>query len=163
MMLCRCYETEFIIVNDSVLQHMLAMGSLDHLYIVRLLGICPGPSLQLVTQLSPQGSLLEHIRQCRDSLNPQRLLNWCVQIAKVRETQSAFGGIQIISRPRKQLKSFLACSLAGYVLSRGAANGPQEPGGPQHPAQERLYGSNSWLWRRWPPLPWWQEILLQWN
>ncbi len=65
--------------------------------------------------------------------------------------------------PRKQLKSFLACSLAGYVLSRGAANGPQEPGGPQHPAQERLYGSNSWLWRRWPPLPWWQEILLQWN
>ncbi|KAL0190400.1 hypothetical protein M9458_013098, partial [Cirrhinus mrigala] len=48
----------------------------------RLLGICPGPSLQLVTQLSPQGSLLEHIRQRRESLNPQRLLNWCVQIAK---------------------------------------------------------------------------------
>lgn len=64
-------------------QHMLAIGSLDHPYIVRLLGICPGASLQLVTQLSPQGSLLEHIRQRRDSLNPQRLLNWCVQIAKV--------------------------------------------------------------------------------
>ncbi|XP_051753518.1 receptor tyrosine-protein kinase erbB-3a isoform X1 [Ctenopharyngodon idella] len=62
--------------------HMLAMGSLDHPYIVRLLGICPGPSLQLVTQLSPQGSLLEHIRQRREGLNPQRLLNWCVQIAK---------------------------------------------------------------------------------
>ena len=62
---------------------MLCMGSLDHPYIVRLLGICPGPSLQLVTQLSAQGSLLEHIRQHKNSLDPQRLLNWCVQIAKV--------------------------------------------------------------------------------
>uniref|UniRef100_A0A8C2DQG6 Receptor protein-tyrosine kinase n=1 Tax=Cyprinus carpio TaxID=7962 RepID=A0A8C2DQG6_CYPCA len=67
---------------QEITDHMLAMGSLDHPYIVRLLGICPGPSLQLVTQLSPQGSLLEHIQQRRQSLNPQRLLNWCVQIAK---------------------------------------------------------------------------------
>lgn len=62
---------------------MLSMGSLDHPYIVRLLGICPGACLQLVTQLSSQGSLLEHIRQHKNSLDPQRLLNWCVQIAKV--------------------------------------------------------------------------------
>uniref|UniRef100_A0A673LQA7 Receptor protein-tyrosine kinase n=1 Tax=Sinocyclocheilus rhinocerous TaxID=307959 RepID=A0A673LQA7_9TELE len=67
---------------QEITDHMLAMGSLDHPYIVRLLGICAGPSLQLVTQLSPQGSLLEHIQQHRESLNPQRLLNWCVQIAK---------------------------------------------------------------------------------
>ncbi|KAK1796502.1 hypothetical protein P4O66_009540 [Electrophorus voltai] len=66
----------------EVTDHMLAMGSLDHPYIVRLLGVCPGACLQLVTQLSTQGSLLEHIRQHRGSLNPQRLLNWCVQIAK---------------------------------------------------------------------------------
>ncbi|XP_013988257.1 receptor tyrosine-protein kinase erbB-3 isoform X4 [Salmo salar] len=66
----------------EITDHMLAMGSLDHQYIVRLLGICPGASLQLVTQLSTQGSLLEHIRHYRDSLDPQRLLNWCVQIAK---------------------------------------------------------------------------------
>ena len=59
------------------------MGSLDHPYIVRLLGVCPGASLQLLTQLIPQGSLLEHIRQHKNSLDPQRLLNWCVQIAKV--------------------------------------------------------------------------------
>lgn len=59
------------------------MGSLDHPYIVRLLGICPGASLQLLTQLISQGSLLEHIRQHKNSLDPQRLLNWCVQIAKV--------------------------------------------------------------------------------
>ncbi|XP_036386465.1 receptor tyrosine-protein kinase erbB-3-like isoform X1 [Megalops cyprinoides] len=66
----------------EITDHMLAMGSLDNPYIMRLLGICPGASLQLVTQLSVQGSLLEHIRQRRDSLDPQRLLNWCVQIAK---------------------------------------------------------------------------------
>lgn len=66
------------------LQHMLSMGSMDHPYIVRLLGICPGASLQLVTQLSSYGSLLEHIVQHKNNLDPQRLLNWCVQIAKVR-------------------------------------------------------------------------------
>ncbi|XP_014022617.1 receptor tyrosine-protein kinase erbB-3 isoform X2 [Salmo salar] len=66
----------------EITEHMLAMGSLDHQYIVRLLGVCPGASLQLVTQLSNQGSLLEHIRHHGDSLDPQRLLNWCVQIAK---------------------------------------------------------------------------------
>ncbi|KAG7257306.1 hypothetical protein CRUP_031808 [Coryphaenoides rupestris] len=66
----------------EITDHMLSMGSLDHPYIVRLLGVCPGACLQLVTQLSSQGSLLEHIRHHKASLNPQRLLNWCVQIAK---------------------------------------------------------------------------------
>ncbi|XP_023687634.2 receptor tyrosine-protein kinase erbB-3a isoform X1 [Paramormyrops kingsleyae] len=66
----------------EITDHMLAMGSLDNPYIVRLLGVCPGSCLQLVTSLSSQGSLLEYIRQRKDSLNPQRLLNWCVQIAK---------------------------------------------------------------------------------
>ncbi|KYO28464.1 hypothetical protein Y1Q_0003953 [Alligator mississippiensis] len=66
----------------AVTDHMLAMGSLDHAYIVRLLGICPGAQLQLVTQLLPLGSLLEHVRKSRQALGPQLLLNWCVQIAK---------------------------------------------------------------------------------
>ncbi|XP_067361222.1 receptor tyrosine-protein kinase erbB-3a isoform X2 [Channa argus] len=62
--------------------HMMAMGSLDHINIVRILGICPGNGLQLVTQLNSQGSLLEHVKNCKNKLSPQRLLNWCVQIAK---------------------------------------------------------------------------------
>ncbi|XP_051962113.1 receptor tyrosine-protein kinase erbB-3-like [Xyrauchen texanus] len=66
----------------EITDHMLAMGSLDHPYIVRLLGICPGTTLQLVAQISPNGCLLQHLRQHKDSLDPQRLLNWCVQIAK---------------------------------------------------------------------------------
>lgn len=66
---------------------MLGMGSLDHPYLVRLLGICPGTSLQLVTQLSSQGSLLQHLQQHKEGLDPQRLLNWCVQISKVRSLE----------------------------------------------------------------------------
>ncbi|XP_060925022.1 receptor tyrosine-protein kinase erbB-3a [Limanda limanda] len=62
--------------------HMLTMGSLDHINVVRILGICPGSSLQLVSQLSGQGSLLEHVKNRKNNLSPQRLLNWCVQIAK---------------------------------------------------------------------------------
>lgn len=70
------------------LQHMLAMGSLDHPCIVRLLGICPGTQLQLVTQLLPMGSLLQYVRHSKNTtaVGPQMLLNWCVQIAKVRST-----------------------------------------------------------------------------
>uniref|UniRef100_A0A6Q2WXX6 Receptor protein-tyrosine kinase n=1 Tax=Esox lucius TaxID=8010 RepID=A0A6Q2WXX6_ESOLU len=67
---------------NEITDHMLSMGRLDHPYIVRLLGICPGDSLQLVTQFSGQGSLLDHLRQHKHSLDPKRLLNWCVQIAK---------------------------------------------------------------------------------
>uniref|UniRef100_A0A3P8VDG6 Receptor protein-tyrosine kinase n=1 Tax=Cynoglossus semilaevis TaxID=244447 RepID=A0A3P8VDG6_CYNSE len=66
----------------EITDHMLSMGSLDHPYIVRLLGICPGTSLQLVTQFITQGSLLDHIKHHKNRLDPQRLLNWCVQIAK---------------------------------------------------------------------------------
>ncbi|XP_033482825.2 receptor tyrosine-protein kinase erbB-3a isoform X1 [Epinephelus lanceolatus] len=62
--------------------HMMLIGSLDHINVVRTLGICPGASLQIVTQLISQGSLLEHVRNCKNKLSPQRLLNWCVQIAK---------------------------------------------------------------------------------
>uniref|UniRef100_A0A8D0D8D3 Receptor protein-tyrosine kinase n=1 Tax=Sander lucioperca TaxID=283035 RepID=A0A8D0D8D3_SANLU len=63
-------------------EHMMTIGSMDHINVVRTLGICPGASLQLVTQLSSQGSLLEHVRNSKNKLSPQRLLNWCVQIAK---------------------------------------------------------------------------------
>ncbi|KAF7667758.1 hypothetical protein LDENG_00051340 [Lucifuga dentata] len=66
----------------EITDHMMAMGSLDHVNVVRVLGICPGASLQLVTQLSSEVSLLEHVRKCRNKLSPQRMLNWCVQIAK---------------------------------------------------------------------------------
>lgn len=67
---------------NELTDHMMTMGSLDHINVVRILGICPGDNLQLVTQLSSQGSLLEHVKNSKNKLSPQRLLNWCVQIAK---------------------------------------------------------------------------------
>lgn len=80
-------------------QHMLAIGSLDHAYIVRLLGICPGPQLQLVTQLLPLGSLLDYVRKNRGSISPQLLLNWCVQVAKVSAGLQAGGGGKVLPLP----------------------------------------------------------------
>lgn len=67
---------------NELTDHMMTMGSLDHANIVRILGICPGDSLQIVTLFNSHGSLLEHVRNCKNKLSPQRLLNWCVQIAK---------------------------------------------------------------------------------
>ncbi|XP_061746081.1 receptor tyrosine-protein kinase erbB-3a [Nerophis ophidion] len=66
----------------EVTDHMLAIGSLSHANVVRIHGICPGEDLQLVSLLSSQGSLLDHVRNNKNKLSPQRLLNWCVQIAK---------------------------------------------------------------------------------
>ncbi|XP_053231268.1 receptor tyrosine-protein kinase erbB-3 [Podarcis raffonei] len=66
----------------AVTDHMMAIGSLDHAYIVRLLGICTGTQLQLVTQYLDLGSLLEYVRKNKDAIGPQLMLNWCVQIAK---------------------------------------------------------------------------------
>ena len=100
---------------------MLSMGSLDHPYIVRLLGICPGVSLQLVTQLSSQGSLLEHIRQHKSSLDPQRLLNWCVQIAKV--SGAGIKDEQAVRVYVQGIYSEYFCAL-GDVLPGGALHGP---------------------------------------
>lgn len=83
------------------------MGSMDHPYIVRLLGICPGTTLQLVTQLSSYGSLLEHIRQHKNNLDPQRLLNWCVQIAKVRTAGITSKEISFIHKIVEAFKDYV--------------------------------------------------------
>uniref|UniRef100_A0A4W3HB98 Receptor protein-tyrosine kinase n=1 Tax=Callorhinchus milii TaxID=7868 RepID=A0A4W3HB98_CALMI len=66
----------------SVTEDMLMVGSLEHQHVLRLLGICPGGPLQIVTQLLPLGSLLDYTRKNADSIRSQLLLNWCVQIAK---------------------------------------------------------------------------------
>lgn len=60
------------------------MASVNNPHVCRLLGICLTSSVQLVTQLMPYGCLLDYVRQHREIIGAQRLLNWCVQIAKVR-------------------------------------------------------------------------------
>lgn len=61
------------------------MASVDHPHVCRLLGICLTSTVQLVTQLMPYGCLLDYVKENKDNIGSQYLLNWCVQIAKVRE------------------------------------------------------------------------------
>ncbi|XP_028972487.2 receptor tyrosine-protein kinase erbB-4 isoform X2 [Esox lucius] len=60
----------------------LIMASVDHPHLVRLLGVCLSPTIQLVTQLMPHGCLLDYVHEHKDNIGSQLLLNWCVQIAK---------------------------------------------------------------------------------
>lgn len=59
------------------------MASVDNPHVCRLLGICLTSTVQLITQLMPYGCLLDYIREHKDNIGSQYLLNWCVQIAKV--------------------------------------------------------------------------------
>lgn len=59
------------------------MASVDHPHVCRLLGICLTSTVQLITQLMPYGCLLDYVRENKDNIGSQHLLNWCVQIAKV--------------------------------------------------------------------------------
>lgn len=65
-------------------QEAYVMAGVGSPYVSRLLGICLTSTVQLVTQLMPYGCLLDHVREHRGRLGSQDLLNWCVQIAKVR-------------------------------------------------------------------------------
>lgn len=63
------------------------MASMEHPHLVRLLGVCLSPTIQLVTQLMPHGCLLDYVHEHKDNIGSQLLLNWCVQIAKVSEAR----------------------------------------------------------------------------
>ena len=96
---------------------MLAIGSLDHAYIVRLLGICTGTQLQLVTQLLPLGSLLEYVHKNKDAIGPQLMLNWCVQIAKVGTCfAEKYPGLFLNSPFPGQFKLEVLCVRLLFVL-----------------------------------------------
>ena len=60
------------------------MASVEHPHVCRLLGICLTSTVQLITQLMPYGCLLDYVKEHKDNIGSQYLLNWCVQIAKVK-------------------------------------------------------------------------------
>nr|XP_023683649.1 receptor tyrosine-protein kinase erbB-4-like [Paramormyrops kingsleyae] len=68
--------------NVEFMDEALIMASVDHPHLARLLGVCLSPAVQLVTQLLPHGCLLDYVREHKDHIGSQLLLNWCVQIAK---------------------------------------------------------------------------------
>uniref|UniRef100_A0A8C5A506 receptor protein-tyrosine kinase n=1 Tax=Gadus morhua TaxID=8049 RepID=A0A8C5A506_GADMO len=68
--------------NVEFMDEALIMASMEHPHLVRLLGVCLSPTIQLVTQLMPHGCLLDYVHEHQDNIGSQLLLNWCVQIAK---------------------------------------------------------------------------------
>ncbi|XP_058930551.2 epidermal growth factor receptor isoform X2 [Kogia breviceps] len=68
--------------NKEILDEAYVMASVDNPHVCRLLGVCLTSTVQLITQLMPFGCLLDYVREHRDSIGSQHLLNWCVQIAK---------------------------------------------------------------------------------
>ncbi|XP_068604778.1 epidermal growth factor receptor [Brachionichthys hirsutus] len=68
--------------NKEVLDEAYVMASVEHPHVCRLLGICLTSTVQLITQLMPYGCLLDYVKENKDNIGSQCLLNWCVQIAK---------------------------------------------------------------------------------
>uniref|UniRef100_A0AAY4EID0 receptor protein-tyrosine kinase n=1 Tax=Denticeps clupeoides TaxID=299321 RepID=A0AAY4EID0_9TELE len=68
--------------NVEFMDEALIMASMEHPHLVRLLGVCLSPTIQLVTQLMPHGCLLDYVHEHKDNIGSQLQLNWCVQIAK---------------------------------------------------------------------------------
>uniref|UniRef100_A0A8C1CQT9 Receptor protein-tyrosine kinase n=1 Tax=Cyprinus carpio carpio TaxID=630221 RepID=A0A8C1CQT9_CYPCA len=68
--------------NVEFMDEALIMASMEHTHLVRLLGVCLSPTIQLVTQLMPHGCLLDYVHEHQENIGSQLLLNWCVQIAK---------------------------------------------------------------------------------
>lgn len=71
-------------------QEAYVMASVEHPHVCRLLGICLTSTVQLITQLMPYGCLLDYVKENKDNIGSQYLLNWCVQIAKVRGKRSCY-------------------------------------------------------------------------
>uniref|UniRef100_A0A3B3RXH6 Receptor protein-tyrosine kinase n=1 Tax=Paramormyrops kingsleyae TaxID=1676925 RepID=A0A3B3RXH6_9TELE len=68
--------------NKEIMDEAYVMASVEHPHVCRLLGICLTSIVQLVTQLMPYGCLLDYVKENKDNVGSQCLLNWCVQIAK---------------------------------------------------------------------------------
>lgn len=85
-------------VSPSTLQEAYVMASVEHPHVCRLLGICLTSTVQLVTQLMPYGCLLDYVKEKKDNIGSQHLLNWCVQIAKVRiRREQKVSGYMVVS------------------------------------------------------------------
>lgn len=77
-------------VSSVFSQEAYVMAGVASPYVCRLLGICLTSTVQLVTQLMPYGCLLDYVRENKDHIGSQFLLNWCVQIAKVHSHETRY-------------------------------------------------------------------------
>uniref|UniRef100_UPI00089DBC12 receptor tyrosine-protein kinase erbB-4 n=1 Tax=Ciona intestinalis TaxID=7719 RepID=UPI00089DBC12 len=70
------------VASNEILDEAFVMASCEHPNLVRLLGISLSQRIMLITQLMPLGNLLEYVRDNKDNIGSQHLLNWSLQIAK---------------------------------------------------------------------------------
>ena len=59
------------------------MASIDHPYVLPLLGLSMGKKMMLVSQFVPLGSLLGFLRKHKERLNAKAMLTFSRQIAEV--------------------------------------------------------------------------------
>lgn len=79
---CVKYNNQNFAATKEFLNEALIMSTVDHEYLVRLLGVCMTDQLMLITLLMPLGSLLEHVRKHKNKISAQTLLTWGKQIAE---------------------------------------------------------------------------------
>ena len=61
------------------------MASTECEFVVRLLGVCLGTRMMLVSEFVPYGSLCNHLKMYQFDLTAKTLLTFAVQIASVRD------------------------------------------------------------------------------
>lgn len=93
-------------------QEAYVMASVDNPHVCRLLGICLTSTVQLITQLMPFGCLLDYVREHKDNIGSQHLLNWCVQIAKVNQRSVLGAGAQLCREGRQGHEAALVATVA---------------------------------------------------
>jgi len=59
------------------------MASIDNEYIVRLLCVCFGTRMMLVSEFVPFGSLKYHLKEFKSEINAETLLTFAAQVASV--------------------------------------------------------------------------------
>ncbi|XP_033097658.1 receptor tyrosine-protein kinase erbB-4-like isoform X2 [Anneissia japonica] len=68
--------------SGELLEEAYVMASVEHPCVLRLLGVCCGQEMMLITQLMPMGALLEFTREHKGRISSQHLLLWSHQIAQ---------------------------------------------------------------------------------
>lgn len=119
----RAFQHTGVTGSLLLLQEALIMASMDHPHLVRLLGVCLSPTIQLVTQLMPHGCLLDYVHEHKDNIGSQLLLNWCVQIAKVCNSCCSFCVFYITNWKTWHTKRRYKNVVWGFVFVSGLYSG----------------------------------------
>uniref|UniRef100_A0A8B9T409 Receptor protein-tyrosine kinase n=1 Tax=Anas platyrhynchos TaxID=8839 RepID=A0A8B9T409_ANAPL len=115
--------------NKEILDEAYVMASVDNPHVCRLLGICLTSTVQLITQLMPYGCLLDYIREHKDNIGSQYLLNWCVQIAKCVCGMPTSGLLNVLVKTPQHVKitDFGLAKLLGADEKEYHAEGGKVP------------------------------------